>query len=159
MASTACGLGDRGATLLEVIAVVGVLGVSTGVAVSRLNAGSAQLDSARQELIASLRLCRSQAVASGNHCRVELASDSAYRVQRMLPPSTPGDPWLADASFTRVVPLPSTVRLSPSSGSFEFDTRGSRIDATQRTLLTLVDSGYGRQLTVEIWPSGQVNPS
>lgn len=152
-----CWLGNRGASVLEVVVVAGVLGLSTTVAVSRLNAGTRQLDGAHQELVANLRLCRSQAIASGMHCQIALAGSSAYRVERMLPPSAPGGAWTADASYSRTLPLPTGVTLSQTGGAFEFDTRGSLVSTTTRTVLTLTDSGHARLQRIVLWPSGQVD--
>jgi Tfp pilus assembly protein FimT len=152
-------LGNRGASLLELAVMVSILGVSTGVAVSRLNAGTRHIDSAHQELIANLRLCRAQAVAGGFHCEVAVTSATSYRVDRMLPPEAPNGPWTADASSSRAILLPVGVSMSQATGAFEFDTRGSLVTLAARTPLVLTDSGYNRQKTVVLWPSGQVDAS
>jgi Tfp pilus assembly protein FimT len=80
MVLAALRLGNRGTSLLEVAVVVSILGISTSVAVSRLNAGTRHIDSAHQELVANLRLCRAQAVAGGFHCEVAVTSSTSYRV-------------------------------------------------------------------------------
>jgi prepilin-type N-terminal cleavage/methylation domain-containing protein len=157
MVLAASRLGNRGTSLLEVSVVVAILGVSTSIAVSRLNAGTRHIDSAHQELVANLRLCRAQAVAGGFHCQVSVTSSTGYRVERMLPPEAPNGPWTADASTSRPVVLPVGVTLSQASGAFEFDTRGSLVSLAARTPVTLTDAGYNRQKDVVLWPSGQVD--
>jgi Tfp pilus assembly protein FimT len=149
--------GNRGTSMLEVAVVVAILGVSTSIAVSRLNAGTRHIDSAYQELVANLRLCRAQAVASGFHCRVEVTSSTGYRVERMLPPESPNGRWTADASTSRAVVFPVGVTLSQESGAFEFDTRGSFVSLAARTPLILTDAAYNREKSFVLWPSGQVD--
>jgi Tfp pilus assembly protein FimT len=151
--------GSRGTSLLEVAVVVAILGVSTSIAVSRLNAATRHLDSARQELVANLRLCRAQAVASGFHCRVVVTSSTGYRVERMLPPEAPSGPWTADASTSRAVVLPVGVILSQESGAFEFDTRGLLVGLATRVPLILTNAGFDREKSLVLWPSGQVEAS
>jgi Tfp pilus assembly protein FimT len=157
MVLAALRLGNRGTSLLEVAVVVSILGISTSVAVSRLNSGTRHIDSAHQELAANLRLCRAQAVAGGFHCQVAVTSATSYRVERMLPPEAPNGPWTADVSNSRAVTLPVGVTLSQASGAFEFDTRGSLVNLAARTPVTLTDAGYNRQKEVVLWPSGQVD--
>jgi hypothetical protein len=147
---------DRGA-LWEIAAIAAVLAVATGVAVWRLQASPRHIDSAHRELVANLRLCRTQAVADGYHCEVAVTSPTSYRVERMRPPETPALRWTADASSSRDVLLPVGVTLSQPAGTFEFDSRGSLVNMTVRTPLTLTDSGYNRQKSVVLWPSGQVD--
>ncbi len=148
--------GKREPWLREVAVIVAVLGVSTSVAVARLSGGTRHIDSAHQELVTNLRLCRAQAVAGGYHCEVTVTSPTSYRVERMLPPETPKGPWTADTSSSRAIALPINVSLSQASGAFEFDSRGSLVNVATRTPLTLTDSGFKRQKSVVLWPSGQV---
>ena len=147
---------DRGA-LWEVAMMAAVLVVATGVAVWRLKASPRHIDSAHRELVANLRLCRTQAVADGYHCEVAVTSPTSYRVERMLPPETPTNRWTADTSSSRHILLPVGVTLSQAAGTFEFDSRGSLVNMEARTPLTLTDSGYNGQKRVVLWPSGQVD--
>jgi hypothetical protein len=75
----------------------------------------------------------------------------------MLPPEAPQRRWTADASSSRDILLPIGVTLSQAAGTFEFDGRGSLVNMSGRTPLTLRDSGFNRQKSVVLWPSGQVD--
>jgi Tfp pilus assembly protein FimT len=150
-------LGDRGAPLWEIAALAAVLALATGVAAWRLKAGPRHIESAHRELVANLRLCRTQAVADGYHCEVAVTSPTSYRVERMLPPETPARRWTVDMSSSRDIRLPVGVTLSQAAGTFEFDSRGSLVNMMGRTPLTLTDSGYNWQKRVVLWPSGQVD--
>lgn len=148
-------LGNQGTTLFELMTVVTIVGLSTGVAVSRINAGTRSIDSTSQELVANLRVCRMQAIASGYHCRVNIDSTGTYEVERMLPPATPGGSWTADPSQTRAITLPSAVRFG-ASGTYEFDTRGAVVGRSSVATISLTDGGQGRTASVAVWPSGQI---
>jgi len=150
-------LGNRRVPLWEIAAMAVVLAIGTGVAAWRLKAGPRHIDSAHRELVANLRLCRTQAVIDGYHCEVSVTSPTSYRVERMLPTESPTHRWAADASSSRDILLPFGVTLSQAAGTFEFDSRGSLVNMTQRTPLTLTDSGYNGQKSVVLWPSGQVD--
>jgi hypothetical protein len=149
--------GSRAVPLWEIAVMSAVLLAATGVAVWRLKATPRHIDSAHRELVDNLRLCRTQAVADGHHCEVAVTSPTSYRVERMLPPEAPARRWTADASSSRDILLPVGVTLSQAAGTFEFDSRGSLVNMPARTPLTLTDSGYNRQKSVVLWPSGQVD--
>jgi hypothetical protein len=149
--------GDRTVPLWEIAVMSAVLIAATGVAVWRLKATPRHIDSAHRELVANLRLCRTQAVTDGYHCEVAFTSPTSYRVERMLPPEAPALRWTADASSSRAIVLPVGVTLSQAAGTFEFDSRGSLVNMSGRTPLTLTDSHYNRQKSVVLWPSGQVD--
>ena len=74
--------GDRresGATLLEMLVVVGLMGLIAGVTFPSLQGAldHARLEHARADLVANLRLARAAAAREGHEIRVDLAADGA----------------------------------------------------------------------------------
>ena len=151
-------LGNRGTTLFELMTVLAVVGVSTSVAVSRLNAGTASLQAVNRQLVANVRLCRMQAIASGFHCRINVSATGTYSVERMQPPASQGDPWTVDGSQVRTITLPQAVRFG-GTGSYEFDTRGTVVGRDDAATINLSDTATGGSASLSIWPSGQVSSS
>lgn len=146
-----------GFSLIEVLVVAGILSLILAAAVSRLNSGFRSAESAAAELAANLRLCRTKAVSSGYHYRVNVTGADTYDFQRMLPP-TSGSTWTVDsATPTRTIRLPPNVQFATPTATYEFDTRGVVVGATAVATETLQDSALSHAAVIQIWPSGQVN--
>ncbi len=154
---------QRGSTLPEVLATVGVIGILMAVAALGLNRGFVGLESSHQELVNSVREIRLQATVRGAHYRLT-PFVSLYEIARLQDADADGL-WDNDASFpVRLVNLPAGISISGSSasggdGTVEFNTRGVAVDSlgggSEVVQLVLTDSD-GTTRLVEVWPSGQV---
>jgi Tfp pilus assembly protein FimT len=145
---------DAGRSLLELIIVVAMISLILQAGISRMSSAMYGAETSARDLTANLRLCRSQAVGSGYHYRVNVAAGS-YAINRMVPGA--GNAWVVDASMpTRTVTLPKSVTVSQGTGSYEFDSRGTTVGATLLSTVRLHDASTGNDVDVKVWPSGQV---
>jgi len=136
-----------------------MLTIIASIAISTLNPTARALDNAGREMASNLRLARAKAVATGYHYQVTVSSGS-YAVNKMVLSS--GN-WVVDtATPTRTVTLPTAVTVpSVPSAAYEFDSRGNCAGTsapclTAASSITLHHSSQNRDLTVTVWPSGQI---
>jgi Tfp pilus assembly protein FimT len=155
--------GNRGSSLPEVLATVGIVTVLMSIAVLGLGRRYADLESSHQELVNSIRETRLRATLKGAHYRLT-ALGTSYEIERLQ--DTDGDGiWDVDGnSSVRAVLLPPGVtiaaaNLGGSEAAVEFNTRGVTVDPAggpgEVVQLTLSDAA-SRTRVVEVWPSGQV---
>jgi prepilin-type N-terminal cleavage/methylation domain-containing protein len=151
---------EKGVTLLELLVVIGVLGIISMIAIPALNSSMLDLSSASDELAANLKLARGRANGSGSHVRVTINANS-YVVERLQDDDDDGV-WMPDGSFpANTIDLPKTVSVTDGVGKqIEFNSRGL-MDSPEGTTpavveLTLYDSKNGDTKQIHVWPSGQV---
>ena len=149
----------NGYSIIELTVSMAVLAIILSTAISTLNPSARALDNAGRELGANLRLARAKAVATGYHYQVTVSSTS-YDVNRMI--LSAGN-WVIDGGTpTRTIVLPTSVSVpSVPAGPYQFDSRGNCVGASAPCLsaastVTLHHAAQNRDLSVTVWPSGQV---
>jgi general secretion pathway protein H len=102
--------GEAGSTLVEMLVVVGILGLIAGLAypAARGAVERSQLERARADLVSNLRLARASAAREGHEIRVDLAPDGA-----------------AYAWEQTAVTLPATVHAAGDPGVVKFYVDGT----------------------------------
>ena len=153
--------GESGMTLTELLVTIGILSLLTAIAIPHVNSSIINLSSARDYLLADIRLARGNATGRGAHFRVTLSSDS-YVTQRLQDGDGDGI-WEPNGAFpSQTVELPSTITITEGAGEeIEFDTRGLLIpqpDGTPPPVIEIALKDSKDERTVEIFvvPSGQV---
>jgi prepilin-type N-terminal cleavage/methylation domain-containing protein len=152
---------ERGMSLIELITVLGLIGLVGALAIPRLNSSTLDLSNTTQTFVADVRLARAYAVSRGAHYRVIITSNS-YSVQR-LQDDDGDDVWEPEGS-PQTMELPAEISLSfegGADGQVEFDTRGLVLPRPDSGIyeiegVTISDAARGRSALVQVWPSGQV---
>ena len=140
--------------MIEVCAVMGIIGVFLALAVPHVNNGAFVLNMADQQLLADLRGTRMDALTKGDHFRFRVTAASTYVEERM---QLGGGGWSAISPALKSRTLPSGVTFISGVGTtLEFNTRGLLVIPQAAANLKIKDAhtGIGREVTV--WPSGQV---
>jgi prepilin-type N-terminal cleavage/methylation domain-containing protein len=152
---------ERGMTLMELLVVIGIISVLAAIAIPQVNSSIINLSSAKDNLLADIRLARGNATGRGAHFRVTLGSDS-YVTQRLQDGDNNGI-WDPDGAFpAQTIQLPSLITITNGvGGRIEFDTRGLLIpqpDGTPPPVIeiALTDSKDNRIVAMSVFPSGQV---
>jgi len=155
--SLRCYKSVRAFTVIELLVTLSILAIAMGIAIPLLPNRPYALWAAQQQLLADLRLTRSDALTKGDHFRVRVTSTTEYAEYRM---SLVGANWVENATPVRSRTLPSGVTLATGvvGNVFEFDTRGLMLNPGAATTLTLTDAHSGYAKGVTVWPSGQVVP-
>jgi Tfp pilus assembly protein FimT len=153
-----------GFSALELVVVLGVIGVMVVVAVPATNRKVMSLPIASEELQSALRLARANASRHGAHFRLTITGAQTYTVQRMKDPDGDGI-WTVDSTYpAQTSTLSPSVSITGTTGQkIEFNTRGllhatvaGQIPAVVSIPLKAVG---GKTKTIEVWPSGQVQES
>lgn len=153
--------GESGMTVMELLVTLGIISVLAAIAIPQVNSSVINFSSARDGLLADIRLARGNATGRGAHFRVTLSSDS-YVIQR-LQDGDGDDIWEPNGAFpSQTVELPSMITITEGVGEeIEFTTRGLLIlqpDGTPPPVIeiTLKDSRDSRTAELSVYPSGQV---
>ncbi len=151
------GVTRAGFSLIEVLVAIVVFGVIALIVAPHLDARRMQINTAYSEVIANLRLARSNAITKSVHYQVEFPSATQVRLERMKQDPATGE-WQTDDTKVQTITLPSATALSSAvvGARYEFNTRGMTVNITGPQQIAVKD-GYGVSRTLEVWPSGQVN--
>lgn len=148
---------ERGFSLLELLAGLGLLGILVGIAALQMPRGAYALWGAQTALLGDLRGVRADALTKGEHFRLTVLDASNYRVERMR--LDVGGNWIPRTPPLKERALPSSVAFTTGVGNFfEFNTRGLMVNPSWAQTLNLYDYGKGLNRWVTVWPSGQVAP-
>ena len=131
---------ERGVTLIELIAVIIVLGILAAIAVPRF--GNLDAFKARgfyDQLTSALRYAQKVAVASG--CAVQVSVSSTQLTLNQYAGCSSGSPNVpvpipGQSSSSNTLSAPSDTTLSASPTIFVFDSRGRAVDPTTGDPLT-----------------------
>lgn len=149
---------QRGMSLIELLVVIGILGLVVAVTLPGLKSSALDLSTATQNLVGDLRIARANAASHSAHYRVTISSES-YTIQRLQ--DNDGDGVWQPTGSPQSVDLRDGISLNVESGDgvVEFNTRGlveSDNAGPEIERITLTDSRDGKTKQVEVWPSGQV---
>jgi Tfp pilus assembly protein FimT len=121
---------QRGATLVEALVVLGVLGLAVGATALALRPLQSPIDTGTTLLEGFLRQARLNAIATTSAYRVSPSSTS--RLRTTYASSCSATTWTTDADMT--LALPSGVTMTSTSWSVCFSSRGI---SNANTLVTL----------------------
>lgn len=143
----------EGNTLIEMLVIVGIIGVITGAALPHFDTRRQDVHSVMRHLVGEFRTARTQALTTGTHYALHAPSADRLNVQR-LQQAIDGSWQLA--TVTQRIALPSHLTLSMVPDKIEFNTRGTMITAPEPLYVYLSDR-YGTKVhSFSVWPSGQV---
>lgn len=133
--------------MIEVIAVLIIIGIMAAVAVVRMGDTSYYDLHSQAEVIKShLRYAQSRAMATGNNWGVNFTSGTTYYLFEGTPPGTPV-PILGEASATvNLAAKKSQATVSPTPQAVTFDGYGS--PGTTTANLTVTAGGESMTITV-----------
>jgi prepilin-type N-terminal cleavage/methylation domain-containing protein len=137
---------QSGATLIEVLAVVAVLGLSVGAAALRLQPLETPLDSGVRLVQASLRQARLNAIASTSAYQV--IPLSADRLTGQFADSCSATSWSTDSSMA--MNLPQDVSFTSTSWAVCFSARG----ISDGNVTITLDHDTAGQVGVEVLVGG-----
>jgi len=144
--------GQRGTTLIELLGVLALIGVTVVAVVVRYQSVGNPLDTATSLLEGELREARLNAIATMSAYRVTPAATN--RLQGDKGATCSATSWTGDSSLTNV--LPTGVTMSPTTWSVCYSSRGI---STANTTITLSHSTYGtRRVEVLVGGTSRVIP-
>lgn len=156
MKTLSCSPRNAGSSLLEVLVAVGIVAIlAHGALTSTSSARRLGLFDAQRQVMAQLRVARTNAIASTSHYSVRFVSSTQFRV---FPMTSNGTSWQLASKPSNVVTLPSGV-FFPSTvvgTTIEFNSRGMVPALTAVRLIQLRDAS-NQTMSLQVWPSGQVN--
>ena len=109
---------ERGTTLIELMVVIGILGIMMAISVPAIapQIGNAELNQGAREVVSVLRRARAQAVNEQVPRYVDLSVPNQLTVYRCAPNANFTDcTWTQDGN---AITLPRSIRLSYASGQF-----------------------------------------
>jgi Tfp pilus assembly protein FimT len=144
---------DDGHTLIELLGLIGILGVIAGTALPHFDTRREDINTAMQALIGEFRTARTHAITTGTHYSLHFSGDRSLAVQRH---EQAEDGTWPVAAKTRDISLPQSVSWWMSPETIEFNTRGVMISASEPVFVYVTDQVGKRVHSISVWPSGQV---
>ncbi len=137
-----------GFTIIEVIAVLLIIGITAAIAVARMGDTSVYDLHSQVEIIKShLRYAQSRAMATGSVWGVNFTSATTYHLFDGTAPGTPVNFLGEDDPTVDLAAKNSNVTISPDSQTVTFDAYGSPGDTT--LTLTIATAG-GRSMDITV---------
>jgi Tfp pilus assembly protein FimT len=143
-----------GNTLVELIALIGILGAVAGSALPHFDSRREAINTSMRTLIGEFRTARTDAITTGRHYSLNLADSRSLRVQRHE--EAADGTWPVEGT-PRAITLPGNVTWWMVPDTVEFNTRGAMITASDPVFVYVTDSIGSRVHAFSVWPSGQVH--
>ena len=128
--------GQRGFTMIEILAVLAVLGIALGVTAMQLLPIASPIDTSTNLLEGEFRLARLNAIATMTSYRVSSATPTKLQGEKGA--SCSATTWSPDSSMN--VSLPTGVTMSPASWTVCFNSRGI---STNNVTVAVTHPTYG----------------
>jgi Tfp pilus assembly protein FimT len=136
-----------------------VVAALVAIAIPNWHANRLNIITARQMLLADLRLARVSAITKSIHYQVSFPSDMHHITLSGMRQSPAGSGnWVVDATKVQSTTLPASTQVAATSlsATVEFTTRGMVANGNTLIQIRLSDS-FGNTKSVQVWPSGQIN--
>ena len=143
----------EGNTLIELLALIGILGVIAGTALPHFDTRREDINTAMRTLMGEFRTARTHAITTGRHYSVNLAGSASLTVQRH---DQAADGTWPVSSTPKSITLPSSVSWTMIPATIEFNTRGTMITSSEPVFVYVTDQIGSRVHSFSVWPSGQV---
>lgn len=144
---------DDGQTLIELLGLIGILGLIAGTALPHFDTRREDINTVMQKLMSEFRTARTKAITTGTHYSLHFSSERSLGVQRHE--QAEDGTWPVAAKI-KDISLPQTVSSWVSPDTIEFNTRGVMISASEPIFVYVTDQVGGRVHSFSVWPSGQV---
>lgn len=144
----------HGNTLIEMVIIIGIIGVITGAALPHLDTRRQDVNTAMRQLVGEFRTARTRALTSGAHFALHMPTAGTLAVQRMA--QAVDGTWQV-ASVTQQITLPSHLSFWMVPDTIEFNTRGTMVTAAAPLYVYLSDQYTTTVHSFSVWPSGQVH--
>ncbi len=129
-------VGNGGFTMIEMIAVLVIIGIIAAVAVSRMSNTSAYDRASQLEVVKGhLRLAQSRAMASGSLWGINFTSSTTYYLFQGAAPTTPVQLLGENNATVNLTTKKSTFRITSAPQTITFEAYGGPTD-TSGNLLT-----------------------
>lgn len=144
----------HGNTLIEMLIIMGIIGVICGAALPHFDGRRQDIHTTMRELVGQFRTARTQALTTGTHYALHMPAPGTLNVQRMQQ-AVDGTWQVADV--TDSISLPAHVSFWMTPDTIEFNTRGTMITSPRPLYVYLSDRYASVVHSFSVWPSGQVH--
>ncbi len=148
----------RAYTVLELMVNLAIFAIVLKTAVSYCDPKRMQIVAAQRQLIANLRVARTNAITRSVHYQVSLPTATQIKIAQMQETPAGSGTWQVNSTNVQTINLPSVVQIKSTEvgTTIEFTSRGWVVNLAAPLQIDAQDS-FGQTKSLQVYPSGQVN--